>query len=75
MITRNDGLNINQYYNKTFINGSYYSYPTLIEPVYNGNGGSDIKDYRVVGQDGSFPNSLFYGTFDECVKWRLENCL
>ena len=59
---------------KPNVSGSFYNYPTLIEPIYNGNGGTVVKDYRVVGQDGSFPNPLFYGTYNECVKWRSENC-
>lgn len=55
--------------------GSFYNYPTLIEPIYNGNYGTVVKDYRVVGQDSSFPHPLFYGTYDECIKWQSQNCL
>ena len=51
-----------------------YNYPTLIEPIYNGNGGTAVKDYRVVGQDNSLPYPLFYGTYNECSKWQKENC-
>lgn len=48
------------------VSGSFYNYPTIIEP-FN-------VQYRVVGQDGSLPVPLFYGTYAECVKWRSENC-
>ena len=47
---------------------------TLIEAIYNGNGGTAVKDYKVVAQDSCFPVILFYGTYEECIKWRLENC-
>ena len=56
------------------VSGSFYNYPTLIEPIYNDNGGTAVKDYRVVGQDSSFPHPLFYGTYDECIRWQSQNC-
>lgn len=51
---------------KPTVSGSFYNFPTIIEPFY--------FQYRVVGQDGSLPVPLFYGTYAECVKWRSENC-
>jgi hypothetical protein len=55
---------------KKINSSTFYNYPTLIEPMFENN----IKDYKVVGQDNSLPYALFYGTYDECVKWRYENC-
>lgn len=43
-----------------------YKFPTLIEPYEN--------EYRVVGQDSCSPLPLFYGSYDECVKWKQNNC-
>ena len=50
-----------------------YTYPTLIEPIYDGKQ-TTVKEYKVVGQDSSFPNPLFYGSYNECLKWQQDNC-
>ena len=74
MSTKDEAMTVSPNGQQTDVSGSFYNYPTLIEPIYNGNGGTSVKDYRVVGQDGSFPYPLFYGTYDECVRWQSENC-
>lgn len=45
-----------------------YKFPTLVEPDPNG-------DHRVVGQDGSLPLPLYWGTKEECEQWQKENCV
>lgn len=73
MITKDEAMTASLNGQQIYVSDSFYNYPTLIEPIYNSNGGTVVKDYRVVGQDGSFPHHLFYGTYDECVKWQSEN--
>ena len=66
MTTKDRAMTVSPNGQQTDVSGSFYNYPTIIEP-FN-------VQYRVVGQDGSLPVPLFYGTYAECVKWRSENC-
>jgi len=66
MKPRNEAINVGLNRQKEVANNRWYKFPTIIEP-FN-------VQYRVVGQDGSVPLPLFYGTEAECIKWRSENC-
>ena len=44
---------------------------TTIEPVYDGEQ-TAVKQYKVIAQDSSFPYTLFYGTYEECVEFEKD---
>ena len=39
---------------------------TLIEPDTNGQ-------YKIVAQDSTLPVAIFYGSYDQCLKWQKDN--
>jgi len=43
----------------------------MIVPIYDGNN-TVVTQYKVVDQQNSYPIDLFYGTYQECLTWELN---